>query len=139
MSFRIIRYDPAYRHAVIDLWKECNIIVPQNDPVVDIQKKLDFQPQLFFIALLNNQLIGSVMVGYDGHRGWLNYLAISTRHQRQGYGRELVQKAIEELRKLGCQKLNVQVRKSNIKAIEFYKLVGFKEDNVVNLGKRLSE
>lgn len=139
MSFRIVKYDPAYQQALIDLWKECNLVVPQNDPATDIQKKLDFQPKLFLIALLDAQLIGSVMAGYEGHRGWLNYLAISPKHQRQGYGKKLVNKAIEELRKVGCLKLNTQIRKSNISAIEFYKRIGFKEDNVVSLGKKLNE
>ncbi len=139
MSFRIIQYDPAYQQALINLWKECNLVVPQNDPVVDIQKKLDFQPQLFFIALLNDQLVGSIMAGYEGHRGWLNYLAISPKHQRQGYGKRLVDEATEKLRKLGCQKINAQIRKTNLSAIEFYKRIGFKEDNVISLGKRLKK
>jgi ribosomal protein S18 acetylase RimI-like enzyme len=139
MSVGIVKYDSAYQQALIDLWRECNLVVPQNDPATDIQRKLDFQPKLFLIALLDAQLIGSVMAGYEGHRGWLNYLAISPKHQRQGYGEKLVNKAIEELRKMGCLKLNIQVRKSNISAIEFYKRIGFKEDNVVSLGKKLNE
>ncbi len=137
MGFEIIRYDPNHREAVIDLWKKCNLIVPQNDPVEDIQKKLAFQPGLFFVALLVGQLIGSVMVGYEGHRGWINYLAVLPDYQRRGYGKKLVDKAIEELKKLGCLKLNVQVRKNNSSAVEFYKHLGFKDDNVVSLGMRL--
>ena len=137
MSFEIIRYNSNYQKAVIDLWKKCNLIVPPNDPVEDIQKKLDFQPELFFVALLNGQLIGSVMVGYEGHRGWLNYVAVLPNYQRQGYGKKLVGKAIVELRKLGCLKVNVQVRKNTPSAIEFYKRLGFKDDNVTGLGMRL--
>ena len=137
MSFEIIRYNSNYQKAVIDLWKKCNLIVPPNDAVEDIQKKLDFQPELFFVALLNGQLIGSVMVGYEGHRGWLNYVAVLPNYQRQGYGKKLVGKAIVELRKLGCLKVNVQVRKNNPSAIEFYKRHGFKDDNVTGLGMRL--
>ena len=64
MNIRIIRYASKYQDAVIDLWKKCNLIVPWNDPVEDIQKKLAFQPELFFIALCNEQVIGSIMVGY---------------------------------------------------------------------------
>ncbi len=139
MSFRIIPYDSVYQQALISLWKECNLVIPQNDPVVDIQKKLDLQPQLFFIALLNDQLVGSVMAGYEGHRGWLNYLALSPKFQRRGYGKRLVDEATEKLRELGCQKINVQVRKTNLSAIEFYKRIGFKEDNAISLGKRLEK
>jgi ribosomal protein S18 acetylase RimI-like enzyme len=137
MSFQIVRYSSKYQKAVIDLWKKCDLIVPQNDPVEDIQKKLEFQPQLFLIALLDGQLIGSVMVGYEGHRGWLNYLAILPNYQKQGYGKKLVFKAIDELKKFGCLKVNVQIRKNNPSAIEFYKHVGFKDDNVIGLGMRL--
>jgi ribosomal protein S18 acetylase RimI-like enzyme len=62
-------------------------VVPQNDPVEDIQRKVVFQPELFFVALLSGKVIGSVMVGYEGHRGWLNCMAVLPEHQRRGYGR----------------------------------------------------
>lgn len=136
-SFEIVRCRSEYEDAVVDLWRKCDLIVPQNDPVEDIRKKLDFQPELFFVALLNDKVIGSVMVGYEGHRGWLNYLAVLPDHQKRGYGRKLVEKAIDELRILGCSKANLQVRGRNISAVDFYKHLGFKEDDVVSLGKRL--
>jgi ribosomal protein S18 acetylase RimI-like enzyme len=82
---------------VVDLWKKCSLVVPLNDPVQDIQRKIDFQPDLFFVALLNDNVVGSVMVGYEGHRGWLNYLAVLPEHQNQGFGRKLVEKAVHEL------------------------------------------
>jgi ribosomal protein S18 acetylase RimI-like enzyme len=137
MDFEIARYEVRDQKAVIDLWERCGLIVPQNDPVEDIQRKLDFQPELFFVALFDGQLVGSVMVGYEGHRGWLNYLAVLPSFQRRGFGRKLVSKAIAELRKLGCLKLNLQVRKSNIAVIEFYKHLGFKEEERLSLGMRL--
>ncbi|UCE29817.1 MAG: GNAT family acetyltransferase, partial [Candidatus Bathyarchaeota archaeon] len=121
------------------LWKKCDLIVPQNDPVEDIQKKLDFQPGLFFIALLKNRVIGSVMTGYDGHRGWLYYLAVLPEHQKRGYGRQLVEKAINELRKLGCSKVNLQVRTINASVVDFYKHLGFKIEERVSLGMRLRD
>ncbi len=137
MTLKMIRYNPKYQEAVVDLWNKCGLVVPSNDPIEDIQKKLDFQPQLFFIALLDDQLIGSVMVGYEGHRGWLNYLAVSPEHQRRGFGKKLVEKAVDELKKLGCLKVNVQVRRKNASTVEFYKHLGFKDDEVVSLGMRL--
>lgn len=139
MSFEIIGYDSKYQKAVIDLWKKCELIVPQNDPVEDIQKKLEFQPELFLIALLDGRLIGSVMVGYEGHRGWLNYLAVLPSFQKRGYGKKLVNKAIVELKKIGCLKLNLQVRKSNTPVIGFYKHLGFEEEERISLGMRLRE
>ena len=137
MDFEIVRYSSEYQDAVVDLWRKCNLVVPQNDPVEDIQRKLVFQPDLFFVALLDGQVVGSIMVGYEGHRGWMNYLAVLPEHQKRGYGRKLVEKAVEELKKLGCLKVNLQVRRSNVSVVELYKHLGFKDDDVVGLGKRL--
>lgn len=137
MGFKIVKYKSEHQDAVVDLWRKCNLIVPQNDPVEDIQKKLDFQPELFLVAVLDDNVIGSVMVGYEGHRGWLNYLAVLPDHQKRGYGRKLVERALDELRKLGCLKVNLQVRRNNVSVIDFYKHLGFKDDEVVGLGKRL--
>jgi ribosomal protein S18 acetylase RimI-like enzyme len=137
MTFRVVRFDQQFQSAVVELWQKCNLVTPQNDPVRDIEKKLDFQPQLFFVGLLDEQVIGSIMVGYEGHRGWINYLAVVPEHQGHGCGKKLVQKAIEELKKIGCQKINLQVRKNNTQVIDFYKHLGFKEDNVISLGMRL--
>lgn len=138
MSPEIIRYDPIYQKAVIDLWRKCDLVVPQNDPGEDIQRKLAFQPELFFIAVKDGQVVGSIMVGYDGHRGWLNYVAVLPAYQKRGFGKKLIDKAIDELGKLGCVKVNVQVRRSNPSAVGFYEHLGFKDDNVVGLGLRLN-
>lgn len=137
MNFEIVRYSSEYQDAVVDLWRKCNLVVPQNDPVEDIQRKLVFQPDLFFVALLAGKVTGSIMVGYEGHRGWMNYLAVLPEHQRRGYGRKLVEKAVDELKRLGCLKVNLQVRRSNVSVVEFYRHLGFKDDDVVGLGKRL--
>ncbi len=137
MRFQITRYSPKYQNAVIALWKACNLIVPQNDPLEDIQKKLAFQPELFFIALLDGQLIGSIMVGYEGHRGWIQYLVVLPAFQKRGYGKKLVNKAIDELRKLGCAKVNLQVRQSNASVVDFYKHLGFEEEERISMGMRL--
>ena len=138
MNFEIVRYSSEYQDEVVDLWRKCDLVVPQNDPVEDIQRKLVFQPALFFVALLDGKVVGSLMVGYEGHRGWLNYLAVLPEHQRRGYGRKLVEKAVYELKKLGCLKVNLQVRRSNVSVVEFYKHLNFKDDDVVGLGKRLT-
>ena len=137
MEVLIVKYNPSHQNAVIDLWKECNLIVPQNDPVEDIERKLAFQPELFFVAFADGKLVGSVMAGYEGHRGWLNYLAVLPTYQKRGYGRKLVERAIAELRRFGCLKLNVQIRESNASAVAFYEHVGFRNDHVISLGLRL--
>jgi ribosomal protein S18 acetylase RimI-like enzyme len=137
LSFEIVKYRSEFKSAVVDLWRKCSLIVPQNDPVVDIRKKVDFQPELFFVALLDGHVVGSVMAGYEGHRGWLNYLGVLPDYQGQGFGRKLVEKAVDELKKLGCLKVNLEVRKSNSSVIDFYLHLGFKDNEVVGLGKRL--
>lgn len=137
MNCKIVPYQQKYRDAVIALWKKCSLIHPPNDPDKDIEEKIRFQPNLFFVATLNGEVVGSVMVGYEGHRGWLNYLAVAPEHRRRGYGRKLVEKATAELAQIGCQKLNLQVRKDTAAAVEFYKQVGFKEDECLSFGKRL--
>lgn len=137
MTLSIIPYSNQYQTAVIDLWRQCNLVVPSNDPIEDIQKKIDFQPTLFFIALLFNQVIGSIMVGYEGHRGQINYLAVLPTFQKQGYGKLLINRAITELRKLGCVKVNLQIRPNNLQVIEFYRHLGFKHEDRINMSLRL--
>ncbi len=137
MTPSIIPYSNQYQTAVIDLWRQCNLTVPSNDPVEDIKKKIDFQPALFFIALLFDQVIGSIMVGYEGHRGWINYLAVLPTFQKQGYGKLLIIKAVTELRKMGCVKVNLQIRPDNLQAIGFYQHLGFKQEERISMSLRL--
>ena len=137
MAFEIVRYSSEFQVAVVELWRKCSLVVPQNDPVEDIQEKLRFQPDLFFVGLLDGRVVGSIMVGYEGHRGWINYLAVAPESQRKGYGKKLVMKATDVLKKMGCPKINLQVRRSNTSVISFYKRLGFKEDDVISLGMRL--
>jgi ribosomal protein S18 acetylase RimI-like enzyme len=122
---------------VVQLWQECGLTVPWNDPHKDIKRKLTVQREMFLVGLLDERLIASVMAGYDGHRGWINYLAVHPDYQRSGFGRMMMQKAEESLRAAGCPKINLQVRSSNVAVIEFYQTLGFKADDVVSLGKRL--
>ena len=79
------------------------------------------------------------MVGYEGHRGWINYLAVAPDCQVGGYGRRLMEEAEARLRGLGCPKINLQIRSSNTGVIEFYERIGFSIDDVVSMGKRLEE
>jgi ribosomal protein S18 acetylase RimI-like enzyme len=122
---------------VIDLWHRCNLVVPQNDPKKDIKAKLKVQPELFFVGVISNRIVSTVMSGYDGHRGWIYYLAVDPDFQENGIGRRMVEKAEMKLRKLGCQKINIQVRNLNKFVIAFYKHIGFLDDDVIGMGKRL--
>jgi ribosomal protein S18 acetylase RimI-like enzyme len=136
-DFTIRSYDPSDEAAVIGLWRACGLAVPWNNPAKDIARKLSFQKELFVVALIEEELVGTVMAGYEGHRGWINYLAVSPAHQRKGVGRRLMQEAEMRIQALGCPKINLQVRRSNTGVIEFYRKLGFSPDDVVSLGKRL--
>lgn len=130
-------YQPQDQQAVIALWHACNLVVPWNDPQQDIQLKLQVQPELFLVGLVEFEVAATIMAGYEGHRGWLNYLAVAPRHQRQGFGRQMVEAATAKLKQMHCPKINLQIRSSNPDVIEFYQRLGFKLDDVVSMGKRL--
>ena len=131
-------FDPATDEAqVIDLWRRCDLVRPWNDPAKDIRRKLRVRPDLFLVAEIDRRVVGTVMIGYDGHRGWINYLAVDPDHQQQGIGRQLMAEAERLLRAEGCPKINLQVRKGNTAAIEFYRRIGFIKDEAISMGKRL--
>jgi ribosomal protein S18 acetylase RimI-like enzyme len=135
MQIRAFRLEDE--DAVISLWRECELVRPWNDPHKDIRRKLAIRPDQFLVGLLDDQIIASVMVGYDGHRGWLYYLAVAPAHQQNGHGRAIVDAAERLLRAEGCPKINLQVRTSNQRVIEFYRRIGFTQDDNVSFGKRL--
>ena len=123
--------------AVVALWQACGLTRPWNDPRKDIARKLTVQPELFLVGELDGKIVASLMAGYEGHRGWVNYLAVVPERRRQGFGRVLMLQAEERLLALGCPKANVQVRDSNQEALGFYKSIGYLQDEAVSLGKRL--
>jgi len=134
---KIREYNDSDKQAVISLWDECGLIAPQNDPAKDIERKLKVDPDLFLVGINDHGVVASVMGGYDGHRGWINYLAVKPLEQRKGYGQQIM-KAVEiRIKQKGCPKINLQVRATNQAVIEFYTSIGFGNDNVVSLGKRL--
>jgi ribosomal protein S18 acetylase RimI-like enzyme len=122
---------------IVALWEACGLLRPWNDPYEDIARKRRVQPELFLVALENGDVVGTAMAGYDGHRGWLYYLAVSPAWQGRGVGRALVQAVEEGLRAMGCPKLNLQVRAENEAVAAFYARLGYQLDRVSSLGKRL--
>ncbi len=127
----------ADRDLVVDLWQRCGLVRPNNDPFKDIARKLKVRPDLFLVALLDDTIVGSVMVGYEGHRGWINYLGVCPNHRRRGIARQMMEEAERLLRLEGCPKINLQVRTSNTEVLAFYRSIGYLQDDVVSLGKRL--
>ncbi|NIF84965.1 GNAT family acetyltransferase [Comamonas sp. Tr-654] len=131
-------FTPADTEAVVQLWQDCELTRPWNDPHKDITRKLSVSPDLFWIGCdADGRIIASIMVGYDGHRGWINYLAVHPAHQRRGHARLLMQRAEQVLSELGCPKLNLQVRAGNEAVLAFYERLGYADDRTLSLGKRL--
>jgi len=130
-------YAAGDEDAVVELWQRCALTRPWNDPRKDIQRKLTTQAELFLVGILDGRLVATIMAGYDGHRGWVNYLAVDAAHRSKGYGSALMQRAETLLAARGCPKLNIQVRTDNRDALQFYRKIGYLPDNAVSLGKRL--
>jgi ribosomal protein S18 acetylase RimI-like enzyme len=125
--------------AVVALWSEAGLVRPWNDPRKDIARKLRVQRELFLVAEHEGTIVGVVMGGYDGHRGWVNYLAVAGSWRRRKLGAALMREVERGLRALGCPKISLQVRRSNLEVVAFYNTLGFKEDDVVSLGLRLEK
>jgi len=130
-------FEEADRVALVELWEHCSLTRPWNDPHRDIDRKLALGDRLLLVAVRSADLVGSVMAGYDGHRGWVNYLAVDPGQRRRGVATALIDAAVERLGELGCPKVNLQIRRANADAVRFYASLGFVEDDVISMGKRL--
>jgi ribosomal protein S18 acetylase RimI-like enzyme len=134
---QIRAYLAADEVSVISLWQRCNLTRPQNNPRLDIQRKLKVNPELFLVGTVDGRIVATVMGGYEGHRGWINYLSVDPDFQRKGLGRRLMRAIELKLRALGCPKINLQVRSDNSDALSFYEKIGYEKDNVISMGIRL--
>ena len=130
-------YQASDESAVVALWQACELTRPWNDPHKDIARKLQVHPELFMVGEVQGRLMASAMFGYEGHRGWVNYLAVAPDHQRQGHAKALMQHGEALLLTRGCPKINLQVRASNAPVLAFYQSLGYASDEVVSMGKRL--
>ncbi|HEX6141552.1 MAG TPA: GNAT family acetyltransferase [Geminicoccaceae bacterium] len=135
---RIVVYGDRHFQGVRALWET---VFPDDPPwnraEVAIPKKLLVDRDLFLVALDGERVIGTVMAGYDGHRGWLYAVAVHPEARRTGVGRRLVEAAEDRLRGRGCIKLNLQVRAGNDAAAAFYEALGYEQEPRISLGKRL--
>lgn len=138
-SIQIREFTKHDESELVSLWSACDLTRPWNDPALDIQRKLSGQPNWLLVGTLNDEIVASVMVGYDGHRGWINYLAVHPSHRQSGIGRLLMSEAEARLRGVECPKINLQVRRDNLEATAFYEAIGFTQDDVVSFGKRLTD
>ncbi|MCX2722643.1 GNAT family acetyltransferase [Roseibium salinum] len=136
-DLRIVRYEERFRAEIIALWETCGLIRPWNDPGKDIDRKLTDRNGAFFVLLKSGDVVGSVMTGYDGHRGSVYYLSIHPDHQSAGLGQMLMKHCEDFLIELGCPKINLFVRRDNEAVMRFYEQLGYSEEAAVPLGKRL--
>ena len=143
MHWAVRAFERADTESVVALWDEAGLTRPWNDPRLDIERKLTVQPELFLVVEdsaageQESAIVGSVMAGYDGHRGWLYYLATATTHRRQGIARALVGEAERLLLALGCPKVQLMVREGNDTVLGLYDALGYERFSVSNTGKRL--
>ena len=129
-------YQTADEAAVIGLWRECGMM-RWSDPRKDIARKMKVNPEWFLVGESDGRVVATCMIGYEGHRGWINLLAVAPTLQGGGQGRALMAEAERILRAEGCAKINLQVRATNTQVIAFYEKLGFATENFVNMGKRL--
>lgn len=134
---RIRAFEDPDEDALVALWQEAGLVRPWNDPHRDIARKKNVQRDLFLVAEDDGVLVGSAMAGYDGHRGWVYYLAVAPGRQGTGLGRRLMAEVEERLLALGCPKINLQVRSGNDAVAAFYDRLGYRPDAAIGLGKRL--
>ncbi|WP_336632461.1 MULTISPECIES: GNAT family acetyltransferase [unclassified Microbacterium] len=136
-SVDIRPFTPADTEGVVSLWQATGLTRPWNNPYQDISRKLEVQPELFLVAVDADDVVGSVMAGYDGHRGWLYYLAATPARRGEGIGRRLVEAAEERLLALGCPKVQLMVRPENGGVHDFYARLGYEPFDTWTTGKRL--
>jgi len=144
-------FTPSDTEAVVAVWESCGLVRPWNDPRRDIARKLTVQPELFLVATeapgdtgtradpasTGPAVVAAGMAGFDGHRGWVNYLAVRPDLQGSGLGRAFMAEFERLLTDLGCPKVNLQVRAGNEQVIGFYESLGYTDDRTVSMGKRL--
>ena len=131
--------DRQHRAQVVALWQEAfGYDTAHNLPTLAIDKKLAVNDGLFFVATDKKAVIGSILAGYDGHRGWLYSVAVRTDYRRQGLGASLVRHAEQALTALGCMKINLQITGGNDAVVGFYEALGYAVEPRISMGKKIA-
>ena len=125
--------------SVIKLWKDCFAYYssPHNKPEISLKVKLKHKDGLLFIAAEGSAIVGSVMAGFDGHRGWIYSMAVTPEYRTKGLGSRLLKHAEKELKKRGAPKINLQVMPDNEGVVKFYEKNGYNVEPRISMGKRL--
>lgn len=130
-------FQPGDEPALVALCEQCGLTRPWNDRRKDIARKVAVQPELFLVGVVGGRIMATVMAGYEGHRGWVNYLAVAPGYRSRGFGQALMAEVERLLLERGCPKVCMLVRTSNAAVLEFYRSLGYAQDEAVSLGKRL--
>jgi ribosomal protein S18 acetylase RimI-like enzyme len=138
VAAQIVPYKAIHFDGLKALWREA---FPNNAawnaPEIMVPAKLAFQPELFWVALEGERVVGSVMAGYDGHRGWIYALAVLASHRGKGVASALLRDAEKHLEALGCIKVNLQVRGDNTGVVQLYEHLGYGVEDRISMGKLL--
>ncbi len=138
--YHIRPYRSADEDGLVELWR---LVFPgapaHNDPRNDIRIKLGIQPELFFVAIAEETIVGSAMSGFDGHRGWVYYVAVHPEYRRRGIGSALMRHVESALKEIGCPKLNLQIRAGNEQVKLFYEALDYEVEERLSMGKRLGD
>ena len=134
---KIRAFEAADEDAVVALWEDCGLTRPWNDPHKDIARKLTTQPELFLVGEDDGAVIATAMIGFDGHRGWVYYLAVDPTRRGEGHSRALMAEAERILIELGCPKLMLMVRAENTAVTDLYEHLGYTTETTLVMGKRL--
>ena len=124
---------------IISIWNQCGLLHPPNDPMEEIIAKTKFQPDMFLVGTIDDRPMATIMLGYEGRRGWINLLCVLPEYRDKGFGRELVEHGLNVFRELGALKVNLLVRTNNRSMLEFYEKLGFKTDDAICMGYRFSD
>jgi ribosomal protein S18 acetylase RimI-like enzyme len=128
-----------HRLQVIQLWEAVfGYETAHNTPSLAIDKKLEAQDGLFFVASVEGAVVGTILAGYDGHRGWLYSVAVHPSHRKNGLGTALVGHAEQALAEKGCMKINLQIMSGNERVVAFYESLGYAVEQRVSMGKRIA-
>lgn len=137
-ELQIRPYSESDRGAVVALWLEVFVNEPSwNAPEAMIRRKLAVQPELFLVGAIAGKVVATVLAGFDGVRGWIHHLAVTPSRRRRGIATRMMRAAEAGLARLGCPKINLQVRPANAEAIAFYRTLGYEVEERVSMGKRL--
>ncbi len=138
LDYTIRPYQEKDRDGLLSLWTEIfPASSPHNDPETSLDKKLRHDPDLLLISIMDGKVVGSVMGGYDGHRGWIYSLAVTPSLRRQSIASALMREIEEKLRERGCLKVNLQVVSSNSEVVALYEELGFHVEERISMGKKL--